>query len=118
MSERALALKKKLRDGGVAIGAFLSLADPAVAEILANAGYDWVWIDTEHSPWSLRDLQTSLIAFNRTSTVPIVRVPWNDPVRIKQALDAGIEGIIAPMVRTVDEAKALVAACKYPPRGI
>jgi len=117
MSDRALALKKKLREGGTAVGAFLSLADPAVAEIIANAGYDWVWIDTEHSPWSLRDLQTSLMAFNRTQTVPIVRVPWNDPVRIKQALDAGVEGIIAPMVKTVDEAKALVSACKYPPRG-
>jgi 4-hydroxy-2-oxoheptanedioate aldolase len=117
MPERALALKQRLRDGGVAIGAFLSLADPAVAEILAGAGYDWVWIDTEHSPWSLRDLQTSLMPFQRTATVPIVRIPWNDPVHVKQALDAGALGIIAPMVRTVEEARALVSACRYPPAG-
>lgn len=117
MSDRALALKERLRSGGTAIGAFLSLTDPAVAEVLAGAGYDWVWIDTEHAPWSPRDLQTSLMAFNRTPTVPIVRVAWNDHVRIKQALDAGAEGIIAPMVKTVVEAEALVSACRYPPVG-
>ena len=50
MSDRALALKQRLREGGTAIGAFLSMADPSVAEILANAGYDWVWIDTEQTP--------------------------------------------------------------------
>ncbi len=118
MPDRALALKRRLREGGTAVGAFLSLTDPAVAEILAGAGYDWVWIDTEHAPWSPRDLQTSLMAFERTATVPIVRVAWNDPVRIKLALDAGAEGIIAPMVRTVEEAEALVAACRYPPDGV
>lgn len=117
MSDRALALKKRLREGGTAVGAFLSMADPSVAEILANAGYDWVWIDNEHSPWSLRDLQTSLMAFNRTQTVPIVRAPWNDQVRIKQILDAGAEGIVSPMVKTVAEAKAFVSACRYPPVG-
>jgi 2-keto-3-deoxy-L-rhamnonate aldolase RhmA len=118
MPERALALKRRLRDGGVAVGAFLTLADPAVAEILAGAGYDWVWIDTEHAPWSLRDLQTSLMPFLRTATVPIVRVAWNDPVRIKQVLDAGALGIVGPMVRDVAEAEALVAACRYPPVGV
>jgi 2-keto-3-deoxy-L-rhamnonate aldolase RhmA len=117
MPDRALALKQRLRDGATAVGAFLSLADPAVAEILAGAGYDWVWIDTEHSPWSPRDLQTALMAFNRTATVPIVRVAWNDPVQIKLALDAGAEGIVGPMVRTAAEAAALVAACRYPPDG-
>jgi 2-keto-3-deoxy-L-rhamnonate aldolase RhmA len=117
MPDRALALKQRLRDGATAVGAFLSLTDPAVAEILAGAGYDWVWIDTEHAPWSPRDLQTALMAFERTATVPIVRVAWNDPVRIKLALDAGAEGIVAPMVRTVAEAEALVSACRYPPDG-
>lgn len=117
MLEHALALKQRLRDGGVAVGAFLTLADPAVAEILAGAGYDWVWVDTEHAPWSLRDLQTSLMPFLRTTTVPIVRVAWNDPVRIKQVLDAGALGVVGPMVRDVAEAEALVAACRYPPVG-
>lgn len=117
MPARALALKQRLRQGGVGIGAFLTLTDPAVAEILAGAGYDWVWIDTEHSPWSLRDLQTSLMLFQRTATVPIVRVAWNDHVRIKQVLDAGALGIVGPMVRDVAEAEALVSACRYPPVG-
>ena len=57
------------------------------------------------------------MALNGTATVPIVRVPWNDHVRIKQMLDLGVEGILAPMVSTVAECRDLVAACSYPPAG-
>jgi 2-keto-3-deoxy-L-rhamnonate aldolase RhmA len=77
-----------------------------------------VLIDTEHAPWSLEALQTALMAFKGETTVPIVRVPWNDQVYIKQALDIGADGILAPMVRTVEEARALLRACRYPPAGI
>lgn len=118
MSERALALKKKLRAGETVLGAWLTIPDPVPAEIMAGAGFDYVLIDTEHAPWSLEAVQTALIAFKGEAAVPIVRVPWNDQVHVKQVLDLGADGILAPMVRTVDEAKALVAACKYPPEGI
>ena len=118
MSARGLALKERLKAGAVAYGAWLSIADPVVAEIMAGAGLDYVMIDTEHAPWSLERLQTALMAFRGVETVPIVRVPWNDQVHVKQALDVGAEGILAPMVRTLAEAKALVAACRYPPDGI
>ncbi len=118
MSARGMALKERLKAGAVAYGAWLSIADPVVAEIMAGAGLDYVMIDTEHAPWSLERLQTALMAFRGVETVPIVRVPWNDQVHVKQALDVGAEGILAPMVRTLAEAKALVAACRYPPDGI
>ena len=118
MSERALDLKRRLRDGATALGAWLSIADPAVAEIMAGAGFDYILIDTEHAPWSLESLQTTLLAFRGMPTVPIVRVPWNDQVHVKQALDVGADGVLAPMVRSAAEARALVAAAKYPPDGI
>jgi 2-keto-3-deoxy-L-rhamnonate aldolase RhmA len=118
MSDRGLAFKRRLRAGETVFGAWLSIADPAVAEIMATADFDYILIDTEHAPWSLNALQMALITFKGESTVPIVRVPWNDPVHIKQALDLGADGILAPMVRTVEEAQALVRACRYPPDGI
>jgi 2-keto-3-deoxy-L-rhamnonate aldolase RhmA len=118
MSERSLALKRRLRDGEVVFGAWLSIADPVVAEIMATSGFDYILIDTEHAPWSLEALQTALMTFKGEKTVPIVRVAWNDQVYIKQALDVGADGILAPMVRTVEEAEALVRACRYPPGGI
>jgi 2-keto-3-deoxy-L-rhamnonate aldolase RhmA len=114
---RTLAFKKRLREGGVVMGAWLSLNDPVAAEIMGSSGFDYLIIDTEHGAWDLQPLQTSIMALNGTDTVPIVRVPWNDHVRIKQMLDLGVEGILAPMVRTAEECRELVAACRYPPVG-
>jgi 2-keto-3-deoxy-L-rhamnonate aldolase RhmA len=114
---RVRALKAKLKAGKAVIGAWLSLNDPVAAEILARAGFDFLIIDTEHGAWDLVNLQTSLMGFNGTDTTPIVRVAWNDHVRIKQALDMGVEGIMAPMVRTVAECRDLVRSCRYPPLG-
>ncbi len=114
---RPRALKQRLRDGHAVIGAWLSLTDPVAAEILGRIGFDFLMIDTEHCPWDLGPLQTALMALNGTPTTPIVRVAWNDHVRIKQILDMGAEGILAPMVRTVAECCALVSACRYPPQG-
>jgi 2-keto-3-deoxy-L-rhamnonate aldolase RhmA len=115
--KRVLAFKKKLRAGGTVIGAWLSFNDPAAAEIIGRTGFDFVIIDTEHGAWDLIPLQIALMGLNGTDTVPIIRVPWNDHVRIKQVLDLGAEGILAPMVKSVAECEALVAACRYPPVG-
>lgn len=117
MSDRAEQLKNRLRAGETVYGAWLTIPDASVAEIMADAGFHFVLIDTEHAPWSLHQLQAAMLAFRGVGTVPMVRVPWNDPVHIKQALDLGAEGIMAPMVRTAAEAQALVSACRYPPEG-
>ena len=114
---RARALKQRIRAGEVVLGAWLSLTDPVAAEILGRVGFDFLMIDAEHSVWDLGAMQTAIMALNGASTVPIVRVAWNDHVRIKQALDLGAEGIVAPMVRTTEECRALVSACLYPPFG-
>ena len=117
MSTRSLALKKRLKKGEITYGAWLSVASPTLAEIMAWTGYDWVLIDTEHGAFNIESLLAALMAFNGSPTVPIVRVAWNDPVRIKQVLDIGADGILTPMVSSVPEARAAVAACKYPPEG-
>jgi len=117
MSERSANLKIRLQRGETVIGAWLSLSNISVAEIMATTGFDYLLIDTEHAAFDLGTLQQVLVAFNGVTTVPIVRVAWNDPVRIKQVLDMGADGIVAPMVKTVDDVKALIAACKYPPAG-
>ena len=116
--ERSLALKRRLRVGETTFGAFVSFQDPGSAEIMAGTGYDWVFIDMEHSPFDLKSLQHVLMAFSGRSTVPIVRVPWNDRIRIKQILDLGAEGVLVPMVSSAAEARAAVAATKYPPQGV
>ncbi len=115
---RENSLKTKLAEGKVVLGSWLSFYDPAVAEIMAQAGFDWLSIDSEHAPLSLDLIENMLIAFRGANTVPIIRVAWNDPVLIKQALDMGPEGLIIPSVNTAEEARQVVAACKYPPQGI
>ena len=117
MSKRSLALKKRLREKQTTYGCWLSFSNVNVAEILAGTGFDWVLIDTEHGAFGLEGLQHCLAAFNGSRTVPIVRVPWNDAVRIKQILDLGADGVLVPMVNSPAEAKAAISACKYPPEG-
>ncbi len=117
MSERSSKLKNRLRQGETTYGGWLTIAHPMAAEIMAQAGFDWVFIDTEHGGFSNEGLQTCLMAFNGSPTVPMVRVGWNDHVLIKQALDMGAEGILIPMVSSAAEAKMAVSACKYPPEG-
>ena len=114
---RATALKSKLRDGGTIIGGWLTIADPAVAEIMGRIGLDYLMVDSEHSPFDLQTLQSMLMALQGSRTVPMIRAAWNDHVRIKQLLDMGFEGILAPMVRTTQECRDLVSACRYPPGG-
>ena len=114
---RATALKTKLRDGGTIIGGWLTIADPAVAEIMGRIGLDYLMVDSEHSPFDLQTLQSMLMALQGSRTVPMIRAAWNDHVRIKQLLDMGFEGILAPMVRTTQECRDLVSACRYPPDG-
>src|SRR6185312_4154546 len=117
MSERSMKLKNRLRGGETTFGAWLTVANPMIAEIMAGAGFDWVFIDTEHGGFSNEGFQTCLMAFNGSPTVPMTRVAWNDHVLIKQALDMGAEGILIPMVSSAAEARAAVSACKYPPEG-
>jgi 2-keto-3-deoxy-L-rhamnonate aldolase RhmA len=114
---RVKRFKARLAKGETVLGAWLTIPDLSVAEIMASSGFDYVIIDAEHAPWTGGEVQIALAAFGRSDTVLLIRVPANDPVHIKHALDTGIDGIVCPMVRTVEEAQSLVSACLYPPAG-
>ncbi len=112
-----LDLKRKLHAGETCLGVWLTLGDPAVSALLSHVGYDWMLVDTEHAPIPLDTLQTLVLMAQRGGTPAIVRPAWNDPVRIKQVLDLGAEGILVPMVNSGPEAERAVRAAKYPPAG-
>jgi len=111
-------VKELWREGKTAVGTWLSLGSPLVAEIIAYLGFDWVVIDTEHGTIDIETTQSIIQAISATDTVPIVRVPWNDPALIKRALDAGAYGLVIPMVNNGEEAIRAVQASRYPPVGI
>lgn len=111
-------LKKHLASGGRAVGCWLQMVSPLAAEIIGGAGFDCVVIDHEHGPGSITDGIGQMQALSAYPTTCLMRVPWNDTVYIKRALDSGIEGIMIPCVNHAAEARAAVAACKYPPIGV
>jgi 2-dehydro-3-deoxyglucarate aldolase/4-hydroxy-2-oxoheptanedioate aldolase len=106
-----------MRNGEVSLGTGISFTDPTVTEALCNV-VDFVWIDMEHNALSLEAVQGHIMATKGSETTPLVRVAWNDPVLIKPVLDVGAAGIIVPFVRTVDDARRAVAACRYLPEGL
>jgi len=110
------SFRKELLGGNILIGTLVSLACPSVTEILCDAGFDWLFIDGEHSPLNIGDIQNMLqAAGDRCSCV--VRIPTHDEVFIKQVLDVGASGIIAPHVSTAEIAEQVVRFAKYPPIG-
>lgn len=110
--------KHLLQAGKPAVGVWINWPSVCAAEALATVGWDWLVIDTEHGAIDLETLQGLLIAIGSTPTIPMCRVPWNDPVYIKRVLDAGSLGIVVPMVCSAEEAAQAVKAAKYPPQGI
>lgn len=100
------------------LGLWLALGTGYAAEIAATAGFDWLLIDGEHAPNDLVTLHEQLMALAGHDVSPVVRIPHNDPALIKQVLDLGAQSLLCPMVNSADEARAIVAATRYPPRGI
>jgi 2-keto-3-deoxy-L-rhamnonate aldolase RhmA len=109
--------KRKLQSGEAAAGCWLWLFSPMAAEIVAQAGYDCIMIDLEHGAGSIMDSVALMQAVAASGCAPLMRVPANDPVWVKRALDAGVEGVMIPAVSTAEEAIAAVRACRYPPEG-
>ena len=107
----------KLRRGEVCLGSGISFADPTVTEALSGL-LDFAWIDMEHNAYSLETVQAHIIATKGTETTALVRVPENNAATIKTVLDIGADGVIVPMVRTADDVRRAVAACRYPPEGM
>src|SRR5471030_3027552 len=107
----------KWRRGEPSVGAWLSLGNVHTAELIANAGFDWLVIDMQHGLIPYADMLRMLPAISTTETTPLVRVSGNNLPEINKALDAGAMGVIVPLVNTAEEAAAAVSACRYPPDG-
>jgi 4-hydroxy-2-oxoheptanedioate aldolase len=103
--------------GGAVVNGWLSIPSAFSAEVMAHQGYDSLTVDMQHGVVDYQTAVTMLQAISTTPVMPLARVPWNDPALLMKALDAGVYGIICPMINTPEEAEALVRACKYPPRG-
>ncbi len=114
---RQNALRKAFKEGANTINGWLGLPCTMSAEVVAHAGFESVTVDMQHGCVPFESIVPMFQAISTTSAVPMARVPWNEPGIIMRVLDAGAYGLICPMVNTVEEAKALVSACRYPPLG-
>jgi 4-hydroxy-2-oxoheptanedioate aldolase len=112
------AFKRALRAGQPQIGLWSSLSSNYTVEVIAGAGYDWILLDSEHSPADIENLLTQLQAAAPYATHPVVRVPWNDMVTVKRVLDIGAQSLLVPYVQNADEARSAVAHTRYPPAGV
>lgn len=111
------SLKQKVRNGELVIGTHVNLNDLVISEIMGSLGFDFLWIDTEHTAIDYRSLQGHLVAAKASGTPAIVRIPWNDAVLAKRVLEMGPAGIVFPMINTAEEAEAAMKCCLYPPEG-
>ncbi len=110
--------KRALRENRTQIGMWLALANPYTAEICATAGFDWLLIDGEHAPNDIPLILSQLQVLAAYPAHPVVRATTGNSVLIKQLLDIGAQTLLIPMVETAEQARELVAAVRYPPRGI
>ncbi len=111
-------VKQRIKRGEPTIGTWLSLASVIAAERMARAGFDWLTIDLEHSPTNWETAMAMVAVVGAQGCAPWVRVPSSSDENIKRALDLGAMGIVAPMVTSPEQARAVVASCKYPPDGV
>ncbi|MEM8661373.1 MAG: aldolase/citrate lyase family protein, partial [Pseudomonadota bacterium] len=109
--------KKALLRGQHQYGYWLGLCNPISAELCGHVGFDWLLIDAEHAPNDLSTIQTQLLAINNTPSQAIVRIVEGRTALIKQVLDVGAQTILVPMVETAEQARQLVEAAHYPPKG-
>jgi 4-hydroxy-2-oxoheptanedioate aldolase len=110
--------KQAIAGGQRQVGLWSGLASPIAAEIIAGAGFDWIVIDGEHGPNDIATLLPQLQAMRGGTAEPVFRVPWNDMVIIKRAMDVGARTLLIPFVQNVEEALHAVAATRYPPLGV
>src|SRR6202521_5408663 len=108
---------KIIAGGGTVLNGWLSLANSYSAEIMAHQGFDSVTVDLQHGAVDYQAAVGMLQAISTTPAVPMVRVPWNEPILTSKLLDAGAYGVICPMINSKAQAEAFIEACRYPPRG-
>jgi len=110
-------LKDRLRDGNVCVGGWLTVLSPVIAEAMASTGFHWVAIDMEHAPMSEGDVQGVFTAIEHCGAAPLARLPEADPYLARRLLDAGVHGLIVPVVESASAFQAFSRHCLYPPAG-
>ena len=110
-------MPKQLLLNTPSIGSWITLGHPAIAEIIAEAGFDWLTVDLEHSTITIREAEDLIRIIELKGVVPLVRLTSNSSEQIKRVMDAGAHGVVVPMVCSADDARAAVAAVRYPPVG-
>lgn len=117
-AESSNRLRRDLQAGRPLIGLWLSLGSPISTEVAGVAGFDWVLLDAEHAPNDVLSLIPQLMALKDSASAAIVRPSWNDTVEIKRLLDAGCHNLLIPFIESAEQARAAVAATRYPPMGV
>ncbi len=109
--------KEKLRAGKPALGGWIMIGHPSVAEVLAGEGFDWLAVNMEHTSISVRMFHELSLAVKGTGVDLLARLPGHDPQTAKLVLDSGADGIIVPSVNTAEQARRAVAMARFPPEG-
>ena len=110
-------VKKSLKEGRPVVGCTITVNSVDVAAHAATMGFDFLWIEMEHSPITLETLRNMVLATRALPAVPFARVPVNEIWTAKRVLDAGVSGVIFPFTSTPELAEQAAKACKYPPEG-
>lgn len=110
-------LRATMRKGLPTFGSWIQFGHTSIAELMAQAGFDWLAIDMEHSVIGIETVQPLIQVIELSGCVPLVRLSGHGPVLAKRVMDAGAHGVIVPNVTSPDEAEAAVRSVKYPPRG-
>lgn len=110
-------LRGRLHSPGALFFAHMAIPEPAVATILGYSGVDFVMVDAEHGPFTLSSMRACVAAVQATRANVVVRTASSDRVEIRQLLDLGADGVIVPHIESAEQARAVVAASRYPPDG-
>jgi 4-hydroxy-2-oxoheptanedioate aldolase len=114
---KSFSLARQLQAGETVYSGWCGLASPLLAEVIAREGFGAVTVDMQHGLWDITQTVAAIAAIRQGGAGPVVRVPLGDFATASRALDFGAEGIISPMINTAADARAFVAATKYPPIG-
>ncbi len=110
-------LRRKIESGAKLRGTHVTLSDPSICAILGRVGFDFIWVDMEHTYIDCKALYIHMNAARSVGVNVIVRIPQNDYITLKRVMEMGVDGVIFPMIRSAQEAEKIVSATYYPPRG-
>ena len=112
-----MSLKNRIKNGEIVIGGWLQSSSAEIAGIMAKCGFDWIAVDLEHGSIAICQLPEIFNSIKLNGSVPVARVKNSEELSIRQALDAGAEGVIVPMVSDEETARKIISSIYYPPKG-